>query len=149
MLLRRISAITILAFCLSSANALAESNSIPPQLQAQTIEQYTPPDPSPIIEEIGLTEEQITQLSQISRKFSPVLDSLYEKWDEAQQELETLIVSADASESQVRQKYRDVEALRTEISQLQFERRMAIRDILTPEQRLPFEQYMQSLVDNS
>ncbi|MEQ8998746.1 MAG: Spy/CpxP family protein refolding chaperone [Coleofasciculus sp. B1-GNL1-01] len=149
MLLRRISAITILAFFLSSANALAESNSIPPQLQAQTIEQYTPPDPSPLIEEIGLTEEQITQLNQISRKFSPLLDSLYEKWDEAQQELETLIVSADASESQVRQKYSDVEALRTEISQLQFERRMAIRDVLRPDQRLPFEQYMQSLVDNS
>lgn len=149
MLLRRISAITILAFFLSSANALAESNSIPPQLQAQTIEQYTPPDPSPLIEEIGLTEEQITQLNQISRQFSPLLDSLYEKWDEAQQELETLIASADASESQVRQKYSDAEALRTEISQLQFERRMAIRDVLRPDQRLPFEQYMQSLVDNS
>lgn len=149
MWLRHISAITILAFILTPANALAEFNPIPPQSQAQRIETYTPPDPSQIVEELGLTEEQIAQLNQIRRQFTPLIEPLYEEWNEAQQELETLIVSADASETQVRQKYDDVEGLRSQISQLQFERRMAIREILKPEQRLPFEEYIQRFADNS
>ncbi|MFP4101466.1 Spy/CpxP family protein refolding chaperone [Coleofasciculus sp.] len=114
MWLRHISAITILAFSLTPANTLAESNPIPPQLQAQRIETYTSPDPSQIVEELGLTEKQIAQLNQIRRQFSPLIEPLYEEWNEAQQELETLIVSADASETQVRQKYDDVEALRSQ-----------------------------------
>lgn len=148
MWLRHISAITILAFSLTPANSLAESKPIPPQLQAQRIETYTSPAPSQIVEELGLTEKQITQLNQIRRQFSPLIEPLYEEWNEAQQELETLIVSADASETQVRQKYDDVEALRAQISQVQFERRMAIREILKPEQRLPFEEYIQRFANN-
>lgn len=103
-------------------------------------------DAEAIILALGLTDEQIAQLNRVDRQFNPQLEELYRAWNAAQEELEVLIRSEDASESEVRNKYEEVESLRRQISELQFERRMAIRGILRPEQRLPYAQYIEQRI---
>lgn len=102
-----------------------------------------------IILVLGLTDEQIAQLVQIDSQFNPQLDELYPAWDTTQEDLEMLIQSETALEDEVRSQYEAVESLRQQISELQFERRMAIREILRPEQRAPYEQYLEQRIANS
>lgn len=97
---------------------------------------------------LGLTDEQIAQLVQIDNQFNPQLEELYPAWDTAQEELEMLIQSETASEDEVRSQYEAVESLRRQVSELQFERRMAIREILRPEQREPYAQYLEQRIAN-
>jgi len=106
-------------------------------------------DAEAIILTLGLTDEQIVRLNQVDRQLNPRLDQLYRAWNAAQEELEVLIRSEDASESEVRNKYEEVESLRRQISELQFERRMAIREILRPEQRLPYAKYIEQRIAES
>jgi len=106
-------------------------------------------DAEAIILALGLTDEQIARLNQVDRQLNPRLDQLYRAWNAAQEELEVLIRSEDASESEVRNKYEEVESLRRQISELQFERQMAIREILRPEQRLPYAQYIEQRIAES
>lgn len=102
-----------------------------------------------IILELGLTDEQVTRLAQVDRKFMPQLNQLHSLWKKAQVELGVLITSEDASESKIREKYQEVAALNQKLSELYFERRMAIRAILRPEQRLPYAQYIERKVAES
>ena len=102
-----------------------------------------------IILELGLTEEQIARLSQVGRKFNPQFQKLNPSLNDAQAELEALITSEDASESEIREKYQEVASLNQKLSELYFERRMAVRAILRPEQRLPYAQYIEQKVAES
>jgi len=102
-----------------------------------------------IILELGLADDQIFQLTQVDERFNPQLNELYPAWNEAQENLENLIRSRDSSEDEVRDKYEEVETLRLQISEIQFERRMAIRAILRPEQRLLYEQYIDQIFSES
>ena len=69
--------------------------------------------------------------------FNSQLDELYPVWTASEGELDELIASGDAPASEIRTQYEEVESLRQQISELQFERQMAIREILRPEQRAP------------
>jgi len=139
-----------------TANALPTSDDFNSEMNASShsmlnerIYAQTDGEVETIILQLGLTDEQIAQLYQVDRQFSPKLDELYPAWNQAQEELEVLIRSEDASESEVRKKYEEVESLRRQVSELQFERRMAIREILRPEQRLPYEEYIEQRIAES
>jgi len=139
-----------------TANALptlddfnSEMNASSHSMLNERIYAQTDEEVETIILQLGLTDEQIAQLYQVDRQFSPQLDELYPAWNQAKEELEVLIRSEDASESEVRNKYEEVESLRRQIAELQFERRMAIREILRPEQRLPYEEYIEQRIAES
>lgn len=106
-------------------------------------------NPESIILELGLTDEQIAQLVQVDARFNPQLDELYPIWTASEGELDSLIASEDAPASEIREQYEKVESLRQQISELQFERQMAIREILRPEQRAPYAQYIEQRIANS
>lgn len=114
------------------------------QLVAQTDE-----NSESIILELGLTDEQIARLVQVDARFNPQLNELYPVWTTSEGELDNLIASEDAPASEIREQYEKVESLRQQISELQFERQMAIREILRPEQREPYAQYIEQRIANS
>lgn len=96
----------------------------------------------PIVLEVDLSENQISQIIQINEQANDDLDPIYQQWNTAQEELETLIVSETASDEDVRQQYLEVESLRAEAVRLEIEKRLAIRRILRPDQRLPYERFI-------
>ena len=96
----------------------------------------------PIVLEVDLSENQISQIIQINEQANDDLDPIYQQWNTAQEELETLIVSETASDEDVRQQYLEVESLRAEAVRLEIEKRIAIRRILRPDKRLPYERFI-------
>jgi Spy/CpxP family protein refolding chaperone len=65
----------------------------------------------------------------------------------AQQELVNMMVGTDAAEV-IRSQQQQVVQFRQELGELRFENMLAIREILTPEQRQKFAQIMQSKGEN-
>lgn len=130
------------------ANPGLRSNIYLQAQNSQQIDTLVPPQRSEIVVELGLTDEQILRLAEISRETASELDPLYAEWDEAQQDLENLMVNAEADETQIREKFAEVESLRQQVFELELERQLAVRNILRPQQYEPYERYVQSLIDN-
>lgn len=60
---------------------------------------------------------------------------------QAQQELINLL-AGNASREQIRSKYNQIRGLRQQLTDAEFENTLAIRDVLTPEQRQKFIELM-------
>ena len=101
-----------------------------------------PPVLPKIVLDLGLSPEQVKQLEDIRIQSGSQLDQVDRELSKADQELEVLMNSATATDSQIREKYGQVVTLRQKLSELTFESRLAMRAVLTPDQRLAFEQQL-------
>lgn len=91
-----------------------------------------------MIEQLGLTDEQVTQLKAIHEKQREALSHKRDKAKVAQEVLSALL-KTDASESELWEKYKILKTARSEMEDLRFKQVLEIRSILTPEQRLKFD----------
>lgn len=106
----------------------------------------TAPPPVPeFIQNLNLTPQQVEQIESIREGARGKIDAIDRNLKTARATLETLMSSANATSSQLREQYQQVELLRQQLSQITFENRLAIREVLTPEQRVGFEAEMQRL----
>lgn len=94
------------------------------------------------IEELALTQKQVIGLERLRVQLSEPISPLFYDLEREQRELDILITSSDASPSEIREKYKNVAALRETISRLDFEYQMAIRSLLRPEQIEPYNAYI-------
>ena len=85
-------------------------------------------------QELGLTPEQQTQISQIRDDFSVRGRELKEEMKTNRQELHSLL-SSDASNNQLRSKHQQLQKLYQQAGNAKFEMMLDIREVLTPEQR--------------
>lgn len=140
--------LSILGLTVVFSDALAVSKlalaQIPPQ-QINVPNSSQPPNQPLFIRELGLTSEQVEKIETINRQSSKEILKTKEELDQAEEELETLLSSSNATGNQLQDKFNRVEQLRQKLSKLTFESRVATRAVLTPEQRAAFEQTMQKL----
>lgn len=131
-----------LTLCFLSVNAFMSFDDSFAQSSPQGINgtspQPLPPEPTPIMQELGLTREQVEKLAEVRRQYSEPISQTDQALQQIEQELEELIASPNATEDQIREKYRQVEALRQKLSELTLESRLASRSLLTPAQRRAF-----------
>ena len=148
MSLRRVSVMFAIMLSLGSAVALAP-NSLLPQASAQnTEEQRRPNRHQAKFQELNLTPEQTQQIQTIESRYEDQMAQRKQAVRQAKQELVDLMAGT-ASESQVRQKYRQVEALKQQVADIRFDSMLAMREVLTPEQRRQFAEGMQNRRQNS
>ena len=148
MSLRRVSVLAVLMLSLGSTVAFADPNSLLPQAIAQnTEEQRRPNRKAQLIQELNLTPEQTQQIQAIQNQYQDQISQRRQAVRQARQELLALLAGT-ASESQVRQKYRQVETLKQQVSDLRFDSTLAMREVLTPEQRRQFAERMQNRREN-
>ena len=148
MSLRRVSVMFALMLSLGSAVALAP-NSLLPQASAQnTEEQRRPNRHQAKFQELNLTPEQTQQIQTIESRYEDQMAQRKQAVRQAKQELVDLMAGT-ASESQVREKYRQVEALKQQVADIRFDSMLAMREVLTPEQRRQFAEGMQRGRQNS
>lgn len=128
---------------LGGAVALAKANSafLSPQLLAQAPIERGPGEPG-WLKDLNLTPEQIQKIRALRNQDQNRLSQQRRALRQAHQELRELMAS-DASAEQVRQKYDQVKALRQQLGDAQFNNMLAMREILTPEQRRQFANQMQ------
>ena len=148
MSLRRVSVMFALMLSLGSAVALAP-NSLLPQASAQnTEEQRRPNRYQAKFQELNLTPEQTEQIQTIENQYEDQLAQRKQAVRQGKQELVDLMAGT-ASESQVREKYRQVEALKQQVADIRFDIMLAMREVLTPEKRRQFAEGMQKGRQNS
>jgi Spy/CpxP family protein refolding chaperone len=110
---------------------------------AQAAAQNTGRSIAPWLAELNLSAEQVQQVQAISRQSQSQLVEHRQRLRQAQEQLRLLLEGA-ASNAQVRNQHRQVQLLRQQVSDLQFERLLSIREVLTPEQRRQFAVQMRN-----
>jgi Spy/CpxP family protein refolding chaperone len=122
------------------APALAESPIPSPSIQlAQAKRPYR--QRGQWLNTLNLSPEQKQQIQEISQQYRPQISERRQALQQAQQELRNLM-AGNATDVQVREKYGQVQTLRQEVAYLRFESMLAIRKVLTPQQRQQFAQQM-------
>jgi len=101
-----------------------------------------------LIEQLNLTDDQKSKIAAIRQKYRGQMQKLRETMRSNQQELNSLL-SNNASDRDIRSKHQQISRNRQEISNLQFESFLEIRQVLTPSQRTEFSQLMQERCPNS
>ena len=101
-----------------------------------------------LIEQLKLTNDQKSKVDAIRQKYQEKTKKLRETLRSNEQELNSLL-SNNASDRDIRAKHQQVSRNRQEMSNLQFESFLEIRQVLTPAQRTEFSQLMQERRANS
>jgi periplasmic protein CpxP/Spy len=100
-----------------------------------------------LAKELNLSRDQIQQLQQLRKNSQGKTKERRQTLQAAKQELAQLI-QGNASSDQIRQKRQQVQSLQREIADTNFEHTLAIREMLTPEQRVKLQQIMEQRRQN-
>ncbi len=127
---------TVLIVSLSSAIAFASPS--PSHLH---MAQNTESDQSPgeqfwdkLTQDLNLKQDQVQKIQAIRNQYKDKTAQPRQALKQADQELQALMATT-ASEDEIREKYLQVENLKQQVQSLQFDQMLAIREVLTPEQR--------------
>ncbi len=132
----------------SNTSASRPSTPTPPR-QPQD-KQPTPqptPEPSqpsqeqPVRDEIALSNSQQERITQIRQSYLAESSRLEAELNQARQELQEMMIG-DASTRQIRRQRNQVERLRQRMSDNRFSSMMAVRDVMSVEQRTAFAESM-------
>ncbi|WP_310481883.1 periplasmic heavy metal sensor [Chamaesiphon sp. VAR_48_metabat_403] len=100
-----------------------------------------------LVKELNLSPEQIRRLQQVRQNSQGKTKERRQALRTAKQEL-TQLLQGSASSDQIRQKRQQVQSLQKEVADSNFENTLAIREILTPEQRVKLQQLLQQRRQN-
>ncbi|BAY88985.1 MULTISPECIES: Spy/CpxP family protein refolding chaperone [unclassified Tolypothrix] len=144
MSLRRLSLITAIIIALSGASAFAQARgSFFGENLAQNSTNLSKPrrPQSGWLQELNLTSAQVQQMKQIRSQSQSQIKPKRQAVQQAQQELRNLLAGT-ASKQQVLTKYNQLKVLKQQLADAQFENTLAIREILTVEQRQKFAEHL-------
>lgn len=141
MLLRRISLMAVVLITFGSSLAAFQPNVLLSPAIAQTKPRPNPSQKGGWLKELNLTSQQLSQIEQIRNQSKQQLAPKKQALRQAQQELINLL-AGNASREQIRSKYNQIRGLRQQLTDAEFENTLAIRDVLTPEQRQKFIELM-------
>jgi periplasmic protein CpxP/Spy len=100
-----------------------------------------------LVKELNLSPDQIQRLQQVRKNSQGKTKERRQALRTAKQEL-TQLLQGNASSDQIRQKRQQVQSLQQEVADSNFENTLAIREILTPEQRVKLQQLLQQRRQN-
>ena len=144
MSIRRLWAVAFLMLTLGSATA---ATAVPNPVEPQTIAQNQRPNrpggkQGGMFEQLNLSADQKQKMQAVRDRYKDQVSQRMQAVRQARQELETMMAGT-ASASQMREKHRQIIGLRQQLEEVQFESTLAMREVLTPEQRSQLAQMMQ------
>ncbi|MEG4323024.1 MULTISPECIES: Spy/CpxP family protein refolding chaperone [unclassified Microcoleus] len=145
MSMRRISALAILILTLGTATA---ATAAPSPVQPETIARNENANRSGgkvggMFEKLNLSADQKQKMQAVRDRYKDQVSQRMQAVRQARKELEAMMSSSTANASLMRDKHRQIMGLRQQLEEVQFESTLAMRDVLTPEQRSQFSQQMQ------
>ena len=145
MSIRRISAIALLMFALGST---AAATAAPSPDQPETIAQNQRPNraggkENGLFDKLNLSADQKQKMQAVRDRYKDQVSQRMQAVRQARQELETMMSGTTANVSQIRDKHRQIIGLTQQLQELRFENTLAMREVLTPEQRTQLSQLMQ------
>lgn len=95
-----------------------------------------------LMRELNLSADQMTKIQQIRLRYRDGLQRDRAAARQAQQELRTLM-AGKATDNEIQEKFRQLQALRTKTAEMQFNSMLEMRNVLTLEQRQKFAERME------
>jgi len=95
-----------------------------------------------VLKQLNLTPEQLQKLKAVRDRDQTQMRELGQKLRQANKELQDLLAGTEGSDV-IRAKHKQVMELQQELQNKHFERMLAMRDILTPQQRSQLKEIMQ------
>jgi len=102
-----------------------------------------PIDSGRVLRQLNLSDSQLLRIRNLRQQHQQAIQPLRQRLRQQTQELQAML-SGNASPEQLRAKYQEIGSLRQQISRLQFEQTLAIREVLTPEQRTRLTEILRS-----
>jgi periplasmic protein CpxP/Spy len=93
-------------------------------------------------EQLNLSTDQKAQIKQIRDQERSASEGLRQQMKAAAEKQKSLM-TGNATDDQLRQQHREIQALRQQVSERRFDTMLKIRQVLTPEQRVKAAQLMQ------
>ena len=145
MSIRRISAIALLMFALGTT---AAATAAPSPDQPENIAQNQRPNraggkENGLFDKLNLSADQKQKMQAVRDRYKDQVSQRMQAVRQARQELETMMSGTTANVSQIRDKHRQIMGLTQQLQELRFENTLAMREVLTPEQRTQLSQLMQ------
>jgi periplasmic protein CpxP/Spy len=144
MSIRRISALAVLMLTLGGTAAVI---AVPNPIESETIAQNERPNrpagkENRMFDQLNLSAEQKQKMQGVRDRYKDQISQRMQAVRQARQELQTMM-SGTANTSQIREKHRQIMGLRQQLEEIQFESMLAMREVLTPEQRSQLAQLME------
>lgn len=130
------------AVALTGAIATANPISQAPVELAQAPPRPKRPSPDGWLRNLNLSQEQIQKIREIRGQYQERLDDQRQAVRQAQGELKQAMAS-NASAEQIRQRFEQLQTLKQKLADTRMESMLAVREVLTPEQRQKLNQAMQ------
>jgi Spy/CpxP family protein refolding chaperone len=102
--------------------------------------------PFKIMQELGLTREQIQQIRRINQERRPIMQDAQQRWQTARRNLDMAIYADDSNEEQVKELTKEATLAQAELLKERTLTEYLIRKVLTPEQLVKFRQLRQQLM---
>lgn len=150
MLLQRISLASVLLLALGGAVAPTDRNPVFSQSLVQNPEQPRGHQRGQmrLMEELNLTSEQQERLQTIRLQYHNEIAQHQQELGQSAQDLGELMAGT-ASVNQLRTQHEQVQVISQQLEELRFESLLAMREVLTPQQRQRFATLMQQRRDES
>jgi protein CpxP len=142
MFLRRVSIIMATIISLGGTLAMTEPNLLLSPAVAQSGGANRGPSDA-LIKELNLSQQQVAQIKKIQTEARAKMIPKIQALRQTQQELNSLLAGTGSKE-QIMSKYRQIKQISGEIADADFAHTLAIRDVLTPQQRQKFSGINQS-----
>lgn len=120
-------------FAASSATIKAQDETLPDAPN----QRLDAPRPN-LMEQLGLTPEQVNQVRQINQTNKPQMRQAQERLREANRNLDQAIYADAANDAEIQTRLREVQTAHAEVIKIKAQTELAVRRILTPEQLAKF-----------
>lgn len=90
-----------------------------------------------LFQQLNLTAKQQNKIKQIRRQYQGQITQLKQSLQTSQRQLAVMMAGTDSA-AIIRDKYQEIAQFRQQLGQLHFESMLAIREVLTPDQRQTF-----------
>lgn len=130
--------LTVSAFLTVSAQEPAQDENQNPQQVNR---------PFRLLQELGLSREQIQQIRRINQERRPVMQEAARRWRQASRDLDIAIYADDSTEEQIKQLLKTAQLAQADLLKERSLTEYLIRRVLTPEQLVKFRNLRQQLIE--
>jgi Spy/CpxP family protein refolding chaperone len=103
--------------------------------------------PFRLLQELGLSREQIQQISRINQERRPIMQEAARRWRQANRDLDIAIYADNSTDEQVKELLKTAQLAQTELLKERSLTEYLIRKVLTPEQLVKFRNLRQQLIE--
>jgi Spy/CpxP family protein refolding chaperone len=105
--------------------------------------------PFRLLQELGLTREQIQQIRRINQERRPIMQDAQRRWRMANRDLDLAIYADDSTEEEVKELLKAAQLAHAELLKERTLTEYLIRKVLTPEQLVKFRELREMLMQRN